>query len=120
MPRVILEEKGWLLEIFFHKELDSTQAEAKRCLDTGRNAPFCIVAEYQTAGIGSRENRWESIEGNLFFSFVIRKETLPGDLPLSSASIYFGYIMKQTLERFGSSTWLKWPNDLLLNKRKFK
>lgn len=107
-----------MLEIFFHRELDSTQLEAKRRLGDGLEPPFCIVADIQTAGMGSRENRWDSHAGNLFFSFVLRQDQLPTDLPLASASIYFGYIMKLTLEADGSTAWLKWPNDLYIGDRK--
>jgi BirA family biotin operon repressor/biotin-[acetyl-CoA-carboxylase] ligase len=118
MRRAISGEKGWLLEILFHNELDSTQEEVKRCLLAGRKPPFCVVASNQTAGTGSRENRWDSIEGNLFFSFVIEKSDLPEDIPLSSASIYFGYLMKQRLAAIGSAAWLKWPNDLYVKTKK--
>lgn len=107
-----------MLEIFFHRELDSTQTEAKRRLEDGLEPPFCIVADIQIAGMGSRENRWDSRPGNLFFSFVLRQDQLPSDLPLASASIYFGYIMKLTLEADGSTAWLKWPNDLYIKNQK--
>jgi len=43
---------------------------------------------------------------------------LPEDLPLGSASIYFSFIMKQTLESLGEKIWLKWPNDFYLNDDK--
>lgn len=106
------------LEIFFHKELDSTQLEAKRLLKSGYEPPFAVVADIQTSGVGSRNNRWESFYGNLFLSFVLRKDDLPEDLELSSTSIYFGYILKLALERLGSMVWLKWPNDIYLNEEK--
>jgi len=70
------------------------------------------MAKEQTDGIGSRDNSWEGGEGNLFFSFAVDLEMLPKDLPLSSASIYFSFIMKTLLLRYDSEIWLKWPNDL--------
>ena len=70
------------------------------------------MAKEQTAGIGSRENSWEGGKGNLFFSFAVSLDDLPKDLPLSSTSIYFSYIMREVLEQYDSSIWLKWPNDL--------
>lgn len=107
-----------MLEILFHKTLDSTQLEVKRLVKGGKASPFCVVADIQTAGMGSRDNRWDSHPGNLFFSFVINKTLLPADLPLSSASIYFGFLMKELLKAEGSGVWLKWPNDLYLGERK--
>lgn len=76
------------------------------------------MADWQTSGMGSRDNRWDSVEGNLFFSFVLNREQLPGDLELASSSIYFGYVLKETLEKLGSKAWLKWPNDIYLGDKK--
>jgi BirA family biotin operon repressor/biotin-[acetyl-CoA-carboxylase] ligase len=106
------------LEILYYNEVDSTQLEAKRLVAKGKAAPFCIVAEIQSAGMGSRENRWDSREGNLFFSFVHKKDQFPEDIPLSSLSIYFGYILKLTLQQHGSTAWLKWPNDIYIGEKK--
>ena len=113
-----LEEKGWMLEIFFHKALDSTQLEARRLVQNGISRPFAVVSDIQHKGMGSRNNQWHSQEGNLFLSFVLERKLLPLDLPLSSASIYFGYLLKETLDGYGSAAWLKWPNDLYLDENK--
>jgi len=80
--------------------------------------PFCIVADLQSSGVGSRANSWESIKGNLFFSFVLHTTDLPQDLPIQSSSIYFGYLFKESLKELGSKLWLKWPNDLYINESK--
>ncbi len=76
------------------------------------------MAKEQTAGVGSRDNSWEGGEGNLFFSFAVRLEDLPKDLPLSSSSIYFSFIMKEILKEKSEDIWLKWPNDLYQNSLK--
>jgi len=101
------------LEIVSFNVLDSTQHYLIKALQDGRlNAPIVVIAKEQTAGVGSRNNHWEGGEGNLFFSFAINLEDLPSDLPLSSASIYFSYIMKELLSDYCEDIWLKWPNDL--------
>jgi len=76
------------------------------------------MAKEQTAGVGSRDNSWEGGEGNLFFSFAVELDDLPDDLPLSSASIYFSFIMREILEAYDNNVWLKWPNDLYQNSDK--
>jgi len=76
------------------------------------------MAKEQTKGIGSRDNSWEGGVGNLFFSLAISIDDLPKDLPLSSASIYFSFIMKSVLEAYVDDIWLKWPNDLYYNQSK--
>ena len=82
------------------------------------SAPICVMAKEQTAGVGSRDNSWEGGEGNLFFSFAVALEDLPKDLPLSSASIYFSFVMKEILTKKCEDIWLKWPNDLYQNSSK--
>jgi BirA family biotin operon repressor/biotin-[acetyl-CoA-carboxylase] ligase len=62
--------------------------------------------------MGSRTNEWKGGEGNFFASFAVRLASLPDDLPLSSASIYFAFLMKEVLAGLGEEVWLKWPNDL--------
>ncbi|MCH5336975.1 MAG: biotin--[acetyl-CoA-carboxylase] ligase [Campylobacter sp.] len=79
---------------------------------------FAIYALKQTNGVGSRENTWQSKEGNLHLSFCIKQEDLAQDLPLASASIYFAYLLKELLESKGSQLWLKWPNDLYIKDLK--
>jgi len=105
------------VEQFWFKTVDSTQLEAKRMLEKVQ-MPFLINAEHQTAGRGSRNNQWTSIDGNLYFSFAIEKQTLPQDLPLASVSIYIGMLMKEVLSHFGIEVHLKWPNDLYYEEKK--
>ena len=81
-------------------------------------APIAVMAFEQNAGLGSRNNSWSGGEGNFFFFFSLDLDTLPEDLSLGSASIYFSFIMKQTLEALGEDIWLKWPNDFYLNDEK--
>ena len=107
------------MKIIFLNEVDSTHSYLKNRIATeGYSSPLCIATTYQTNGIGSRGNQWVGQEGNLFFSFVLKKASLPSDLPLQSASIYFSYILKKVLEKEGSKIWLKWPNDFYMNDKK--
>ena len=107
------------MEIFYHDSLPSTH----RYLDEGIRAkkltpPLAIIANKQTAGVGSRGNRWQGREGNLYLSFCLSKNDLPADLSLASTSIYFSYIMIAILKELGSEVWLKWPNDFYLGDKK--
>lgn len=107
------------MQIFWFDELGSTQTYLKDKLKTGElHSPVAIVAHKQTDGLGSRGNSWIGMEGNLFLSFALSKDELPVDLALESSSIYFSYLLKETLEEFGSKLWLKWPNDFYLNEEK--
>ncbi len=107
------------MKILFHKTLPSTQLYLKEQLKSKQlQAPIAVVADIQTQGIGSRNNEWISQEGNLFLSFALPLTELPNDLKLESASIYFAYILKETLTAFGSKVILKWPNDFYIDDKK--
>ncbi|MCD6212088.1 MAG: biotin--[acetyl-CoA-carboxylase] ligase [Sulfurovum sp.] len=107
------------MEILSFDSLPSTQKYLLEKLeDKILQAPIAIIASQQSSGIGSRDNSWSGGEGNFFVSIAIDLEMLPKDLPLSSASIYFSFIMKKTLEDLGENIWLKWPNDFYLNNNK--
>jgi len=82
------------------------------------HAPIAVISDEQIAGIGSRNNTWSGGKGNFFASIAVNLDDLPKDLHLSSASIYFSFIMKQTLVDLGENIWLKWPNDFYQNEAK--
>jgi BirA family biotin operon repressor/biotin-[acetyl-CoA-carboxylase] ligase len=107
------------LEIFYFDELDSTHLFLVDLLKQRRvKPPLAIVANSQSAGIGSGDNSWKSFEGNLFLSFALYCDELPRDLPQTSYSIYFAYLLKELLAKQGSKIWLKWPNDLFIDEKK--
>ena len=107
------------MEILSFDSLPSTQKYLLEKLeDKILQAPIAIIASQQSSGIGSRDNSWSGGEGNFFASIAVKLDEIPDDLPLSSASIYFSFIMKKTLEDLGENIWLKWPNDFYLNDNK--
>ena len=107
------------MKTLYFETLPSTQLYLKELLkSTKPSLPLAIVCEIQTQGVGSRNNSWVSQKGNLFLSFALPLNNLPQDLKLASASIYFAYLLKETLEDLGSKVFLKWPNDLYLNEEK--
>ena len=107
------------MKIIFLEEVNSTHIYLKELINKqGYSYPICICANMQTDGIGSRGNSWQGKKGNLFFSFVLKKDDLPNDLQMQSASIYFSYLLKNILVNKGSRLWLKWPNDFYIEDKK--
>ncbi len=107
------------MEIHSFNSLPSTQKYLLEELQKETlSAPVAVITGEQSSGIGSRDNAWQGGEGNFFASVAISLEDLPSDLPLSSASIYFSFIMKKILEELGENVWLKWPNDFYLGSEK--
>ncbi len=107
------------MKILSLESVDSTQKHLKELIRENKaELPCAVVSDMQTEGVGSRGNSWEGIKGNLFLSFALYLDDLPHDLKLESASIYFAYILKETLGEFNSEVWLKWPNDFYLGDLK--
>jgi len=107
------------LDIHYFDTLSSTQIYLVEAIHKERlSPPIAVLAYEQNAGVGSRDNAWSGGEGNFFASIAVKVSDLPDDLFLSSASIYFSFIMKQILQEFGENIWLKWPNDFYKNDKK--
>lgn len=107
------------MQILYLESVDSTQKYLKELIKEKKvSLPYAVVSKTQTSGVGSRENSWVGLDGNLFLSFALSLEDLPEDLKLESASIYFSYILKETLSEMDSKVWLKWPNDFYIENKK--
>ncbi|MBU0721217.1 biotin--[acetyl-CoA-carboxylase] ligase [bacterium] len=107
------------MQIIYLESVDSTQKYLKELIrQNSISVPHAIVAQRQTDGVGSRGNSWMGMDGNLFVSFALDLGDLPSDLQIESASIYFAYILKETLEELNSKVWLKWPNDFYIENHK--
>jgi len=112
-------ERGCKLQIVYLDTINSTQKYLKeKIVSNELQASVCVSADLQTDGIGSRNNKWISQKGNLFFSFALPLSSLPKDLKLASTSIYFSYLLKELLCEFGSKVWIKWPNDFYIDDKK--
>jgi len=107
------------LKILYLNSVDSTQKYLKELVAKNKiELPIAVSADIQTNGVGSRDNSWRGFKGNLFLSFGIPLKDLPSDLKLESSSIYFAYILKETLNELNSDVWLKWPNDFYIDNLK--
>jgi len=105
------------MKYIYLDKINSTQLFLKELIKKQPDEYF-IYTLNQIDGIGSRNNSWIGIEGNLFFSFSVYKEKLPDDLRLETSSIYFSYLLKEVLSEFGSNVFIKWPNDFYIKDKK--
>ncbi|AZD38495.1 Biotin operon repressor [Pseudomonas chlororaphis subsp. aurantiaca] len=98
--------------------IDSTNAEALRSVERGVPAPFLVLAERQTAGRGRRGRKWVSpFAENVYYSLVLRIDG--GMRQLEGLSLVVGLAVMQTLREFGiAGAGLKWPNDVLVGRKK--
>lgn len=99
-------------------QTDSTNELAKQLAFKGATHPTVVVAEEQTAGKGRMGRAWSSQKGDsLTFSLILRPTMSPihaGKIGLI-ASIA---VAKAILEFAGADAKVKWPNDVLIGRRK--
>ncbi|MGN6135742.1 MAG: biotin--[acetyl-CoA-carboxylase] ligase [Aureliella sp.] len=117
-----LQQSGWLRDIQWFDETDSTNTQARQRLASGWNGcPGLLVADRQTAGRGRTTRQWWSPEGCLMFSLVIGQEHVPSDSALwPQLSLVAGVAAATAAEAEvpGIAVKLKWPNDLFVDDRK--
>ncbi len=105
-------------ELLWLEEVDSTNSEALRQSQSGRNGPLWIVANCQTQGRGRRGREWIAKPGNLFATLLL---SWPGAVAgLSDLSFVAAVACAKILDQFSRKfsgdleVSLKWPNDVLL------
>lgn len=99
-------------------ETDSTNSVAELELSKGREAPFLVLADAQSAGRGRRGRVWHSpAHTNLYLSVALRPALPP--VRLQTITLCLGLSICQFLrDQFALPVLIKWPNDLLLHDRK--
>lgn len=101
-----------------HAELDSTNAQARRLAEAGEAGPLWVMAQRQTAGRGRRGSPWQTGEGNLAATLLLRPDapqTVIGQLSfvaaLAAADMAAQFAPNAAIA-------VKWPNDVLVDGRK--
>jgi len=79
-----------------------------------------ILAETQTAGHGRFQRKWVShLPGNVYLSLVLKPDLVRSeDSPLGSLTQYLSLVICDVLTEYGVVGELKWPNDVLVNRKK--
>jgi BirA family transcriptional regulator, biotin operon repressor / biotin---[acetyl-CoA-carboxylase] ligase len=98
--------------------LDVESCESTQALvDTSLPEGALVVADHQTAGRGRLGRSWEAPPGKaLLFSILLRP---PPERNVPELSLVAGIAVADALERtLGLSVQLKWPNDVMLRRRK--
>lgn len=96
--------------------LSSTNDVAKELALRGEEEGTVILAEEQTAGRGTKGRSWYSARSlGLYASIILR----PTRADLSLLPLAMGLACREALnEAFNLGVVSKWPNDLILHKRK--
>ena len=104
-------------KVVHYEEIDSTNTEARRLSMEGAKQGLVVVAEKQSDGKGRRGRKWESPAGeNLYFSMLLRPQMKPEKAPM--LTLVMAYSVAKVLSNEGLPIKIKWPNDLVLSKKK--
>jgi BirA family biotin operon repressor/biotin-[acetyl-CoA-carboxylase] ligase len=105
-------------ERFGEPRLDVESCESTQALvDTSLPEGAIVVADHQTAGRGRLGHTWEAPAGKALLVSVLLRP--PAERNIAEISLVAGVAVADALERtLGLSVQLKWPNDVMLRRRK--
>ena len=99
--------------------VDSTNNYAAKLLKQTK-VPFgtVIMARYQTNGKGQRNGVWDAEgESNLLMSVILDTQFLPIQKVFFLSKVV-ALALNSSVRQFGIQASIKWPNDLVVNKKK--
>lgn len=111
------EFPGWEDRIHYFDAVDSTMDVAREMARKGCPDYTVVAAGRQMKGRGRLDRNWNSGDGGLYVTLVVRPD-LP---PVLGYRVNFcaSLTLARTLrDRFGVPARVKWPNDILVEERK--
>jgi BirA family biotin operon repressor/biotin-[acetyl-CoA-carboxylase] ligase len=97
-------------------EVDSTNDEARRRAEAGEVGPLWIMAERQTAGRGRRGRAWQTLDGNLAATLLVRPKAAPPAQLSFAAALAVAEMVSAYAPQVAVT--VKWPNDVLAEGKK--
>ena len=97
-------------------ETGSTNDDARALGAKGAPEGTVVLASRQSAGRGRLGRTWESPEGGVYLSAVLRPQVAPVAVASLALAVALGVV--RGLETLGAEPRLKWPNDVLLGDGK--
>jgi BirA family transcriptional regulator, biotin operon repressor / biotin---[acetyl-CoA-carboxylase] ligase len=107
--------------VYFYKEIGSTNDVAAALAASGSGDDAVVIADMQTAGRGRRGRRWFSPAGSGLYVSVVLAPGRSTDPPRATAllTLAAGVALADAVEiTTGLAPDIKWPNDLLVARRK--
>ena len=103
--------------VHFAKETDSTNLWIKKLEREGAEHGALAVAEFQSAGRGRFSRVWQAEEGtSVMMTLLLRPSFAPEYAPM--LTLVMGLSVAQAVRRLGFSPEIKWPNDVVVSKKK--
>jgi BirA family biotin operon repressor/biotin-[acetyl-CoA-carboxylase] ligase len=96
--------------------VDSTNATARDFATAGAQEGTVVIARTQRQGRGRYERSWESPEGGLYLSLILRPENSYEKTSL--LAFVAALAVAKTIRSYKVHATIKWPNDVRVNGRK--
>lgn len=105
-------------KLYYVDSTGSTNTDAKRYAEEGDPHGTTVVADMQTAGKGRRGRRWQSPTGlNTYFTILLKPDFTPDKA--SMLTLVMALSVAEAIEEITElKTEIKWPNDIIVNKKK--
>ena len=105
------------IKLIKFKSTKSTNDIAIKLIKKNKTQPTLISSEKQTKGRGTMGKKWVSQKGNLFISIFF--EINQKRINFKQFAILNAFLIRKLVAKFISrDIKIKWPNDLLYNKKK--
>ncbi len=99
------------------KSVKSTNDVAHILIKKKKIIPTIVLSEKQTKGRGTMGKKWLSKKGNLFLSIFF--DISEKKIDFKEFAVLNAYLLKNILaKKFSQKIKIKWPNDLLFEKKK--
>jgi BirA family biotin operon repressor/biotin-[acetyl-CoA-carboxylase] ligase len=104
------------MELLKYSVISSTQETARQLVLSTHHMPFAVLAETQSGGHGRLGREWQSPPGGLWLTIALNVPT--AEAVRQAALVTAFAVAHVLLEIADVQTLVKWPNDLLVKRRK--
>ena len=100
-------------EILCFRKVFSTNSIAKFLANHSAEEGTVLISEIQTKARGRLGKKWESPEGGIWMSLILRPKVPPARIGL--ITIATGVAIAKSIRSLGLDAKIKWPNDVLIH-----
>ncbi|SFL62904.1 BirA family transcriptional regulator, biotin operon repressor / biotin-[acetyl-CoA-carboxylase] ligase [Methanobrevibacter olleyae] len=100
-------------EILCFRKVFSTNSIAKFLANHSAEEGTVLISEIQTKAKGRLGKKWESPEGGVWMSLILRPKVPPAKIGLITLAT--GVAIAKSIKSLGVDAKIKWPNDVLIH-----
>lgn len=105
------------MKLFYLEEIDSTNKWAKEHISELEDKTV-VYTSIQTAGRGRLQRKWNFTGSDNIYASIVLKPSREMKEVYSNLTQYLCVVLSQTMEEYGVSPQIKWPNDIKINGKK--